>query len=710
MKNLVRLPPGLFILIVCAAIVCAQTNRGGISGTVSDKNGGVIPGATVTVTNIGTNQSQKLTTSGEGAYAATSLDPVAYRITVEAPGFKKTVLNNVKVDTATTVTVNVTLEAGAVETIIDVTAEAPLLNASSVSTTQTITARQIQDVPLLNRSVLDLAVTAPNVSGDAGSEDPEVTSGQPVPGFNLSLNGGRPGSTAILADGIRNTGVGIARAVVSFTPETVQEFTVLTSVYSAEYGETGGGIVNVTTKSGTNSLNGMTLWYHRNPLTNARPWRIGTGPRPPNNLRYNQFSGSVGGPIFLPKKIFGPVGYDGRDKSFFFFAFEPRYRQDFLIQTTLVPTAAERAGDFSNLVRTNSGFLPADVAARFNQTSTGPANIYQQFSLNGGKLTPLPQTCTANGVTTAFYCQFPGNVIPQNMMDPTALKILQLMPQAGDYFLDSGLVRNYILQRFVRDDEKRYTLRLDHNFSSKSNVNFRYTKTPSVGIKGAGSDVNGNTGVYSDAKQYLFTFNHIFSPTLVNDLRLNYTRGNFSEDFSPEFAIKTGRSLAEEFGLPHLTKGGMPLFLLTQDNGYVGADLGAGASTNNFNIEERFNIVDIVYWTRGNKTWTMGVDLSHSRLNVTPFFAASGGRWEFRTVNTSNNRGTGLANGGNDLASFLLGVPNTVPIRPLLFDYNYRWNSAAAFVQNDWKIRPNFTLNLGLRYSLQYPRTEKHNL
>src|SRR5581483_6462162 len=239
--------------------------------------------------------------------------------------------------------------------------------------------------------------------------------------------------------------------------------------------------------------------------------------------------------------------------------------------------------------------------------------------------------------------------------------------------------------------------------------NFRYTKTPAVGIRGAGNDVNGNTGVYSDAKQYLLTFNNIITPTLVNDLRLNYTRGNFSEDFSPEFSIKTGRSLAGEYGLPHLTQGGIPLFFLTQDNGYVGADLGAGGSTNNFNVEERFNINDVVYWTRGNKSWRFGVDLNHARLNVTPFFAASGGRWQFRTVNTSNNRGTGLTNGGNDLASFLLGVPNAVDVRPLLLDYNYRWNSLAAFVQNDWKVRPNLTLNLGLRYSLQYPRTEKHN-
>src|SRR5687767_1590656 len=194
MKSAIRSLAGLFI-IVGAIAVAAQTNRGGVTGTVSDKNGGVISGAVVTITNIGANQSQQLRTSADGAYAATSLDPVLYRITVEAPGFKRAMVDSVKVDTASTVTVNVTLEAGAVETTVNITAETPLLNTASGVTSQTVTERQIQDIPLNNRSVLDLAVTLPNVSGDAGSEDPAVTSGQPVPGFNLSVNGGRPGST-----------------------------------------------------------------------------------------------------------------------------------------------------------------------------------------------------------------------------------------------------------------------------------------------------------------------------------------------------------------------------------------------------------------------------------------------------------------------------------------------------------------------------------
>src|SRR4051812_15834176 len=182
----------LAVILLSSVVVFGQTNKGGISGTVADANGAAVPGATVTVTNLGTNQAVTVTTSDSGAYSVTGLDPVTYSITVEVTGFKKTIVQSVKVDTATTVTANVKLEVGAISEAISVVADPPLLNTETGTTTSTITERQIQDIPLNNRSVLDLAVTAPNVSGDAGSEDPGVTSDQPVPGFNLSLNGGRP--------------------------------------------------------------------------------------------------------------------------------------------------------------------------------------------------------------------------------------------------------------------------------------------------------------------------------------------------------------------------------------------------------------------------------------------------------------------------------------------------------------------------------------
>jgi hypothetical protein len=706
------------VVLLLAVAAAGQTNRGAIAGTVIDQNGAAIPGASVTITNVGTGQKQTVTTSEDGAFQVSSLDPVVYSITVEAAGFKTATIQSLKVDTATTATANVIVEPGAVGESVTVVADAPLLNTESGTTTATVSERQIQDVPLSNRSVLDLALTAPNVSGDAGSEDPGVTSGQPVPGFNLSINGGRPGSTAILADGVNNTGVGIARSVVSFTPETVQEFTVQTSAYSAEFGNTGGGVINATTKSGTNDFNGIALWYHRNPKTAASPYTIGTGPRPPNNLRYNQVSFTLGGPVYLPR--FGEGGkrlYDGHNKTFFFFAFEPRWRRDFLTVSTLLPTAAQRAGDFRGLVRTNSGFLPAEVAASFqskttNATSLGPADIYRQFNLVDGRLVPI--TLAAGQTFPQFSSGGQLNVIPAEYLDPTAQKLLQFLPAGGPYFIDdAGLVRNALVQRFVQQDETRYTLRLDHNITDNFKTNFRYTVTPAVGVRGFGSDVNGNSAAYSDAKQMLLAFNNILSPSVVNDLRLNYTRGVFSEDFSPEFSINGGRNLAAELGLPSLTSGGLPLFQFSQDQGgNAFSDIGSSGSTNNYNVEERFNINDILYYTRGNMTWKTGVDLSHARLNIVPFFAASGGRWTFRSIQTNSTRGTNnLASlGGNPFASLLIGVPNNVDVRPLLLNYNYRWNSGAAFIQNDWKVRPNLTLNLGLRYSLQYPRTEKNNL
>ena len=378
------------MILLGAIVVLGQTNKGGISGTVIDSNGAAVPGATVTVTNTGTGQSSQVTTSDTGGFSLSSIDPVTYSITVETPNFKKAVVESVKVDTASTATINVILEAGSVSEQVTITADAPLINSESGTATQTVTERQIRDVPLNNRSVLDLALTAPNVTGDAGSEDVGVSSDQPVPGFNLNLNGGRSGSTSILADGVNNTGVGLARAVVSFTPETVQEFTVQTSAYSAEYGNTGGGTINATTKSGTNSYNGVALWYTRNPKFNATPFTVGTAPRPRNNLRSNQVSVTFGGPVYLPRfGEGGPALYDGHDKTFFFFAYEPRWRKDFVTSTALVPSAAELAGNFNNLVRTNSGVVPAAVATRFGLTSIGNANIYQNFLQVGGRLVPI---------------------------------------------------------------------------------------------------------------------------------------------------------------------------------------------------------------------------------------------------------------------------------------------------------------------------------
>jgi Carboxypeptidase regulatory-like domain len=713
------------LILFLAAVLIGQTNKGSITGIVTDQKGAAVPGATVTITSIGTNQKITLTTSDTGNFTASSLEPVAYNVIVEAASFKKVIISTVKVDTSSTSTVNVTLEVGDVAEQVTVDAGPPTLNTDSGTTGQTITERQLEDVPLNNRSVLDLAVTIPNVSGDVDSEDPAVTSNAPVPGFNLSLNGGRPGSTAILADGVNNTGVGIARQVVSLTPETVQEFTVQTSAYSAEFGQTAGGVINATTKSGTNRLNGTGLVYHRNPSTNAQKW-VNGAVRTPNRVKTTQLSFAVGGPVFLPAVgEGGPMIYDGRDKTFFFFAVEPRWRKDFLVVDTLLPTAAERAGDFRGLVRTNSGWLPASVAAQYNQTSIGQSTIYNQYVQVNGQLQRLaaPGTnqryCQFGETTTIVgsnYCsttvatQDARNIIPSALFDPVALKAIQYIPDAGGYYLNGGgTVSNFLVNRFVKQDEVRYTGRIDHAITKNNRANFRFTIVPATGLKGFGSDINGNGASYSNSKQYVATDNHVFSPTLINELRLGYTTGTFSDDFTPEFSINGGRNLSTELGLPSLTSGGLPLFTFT-DGFNAFANIGSSGSTNNYNKEKRYTLTDIVYWNQGNKSWKFGVDLGDAKLNVIPFAFGSGGAFTFRTGSTAQTQTTSATNGGHSIASFLLGIANTENIRSRLIPYDYDWRSYAAFVQNDWKVRPNLTVNLGLRYQLQMPRTEKNDI
>lgn len=512
----------LAALVVCAATLFAQTNRGGIVGTITDKSGAVVPGAAVTITNSGTNETFHLTTSESGAYVQQNLEPVLYTVEAHAAGFEKAKVEKVKVDTASTATVNFQLVPGNVQTEVTVTAAAPLVNTESGTAGQTVTEIQIDNAPLVNRSVLDLALLVPNVTGDVGTEDPGVGAGGTVPGFNLTINGGRAGSTLIMADGVNNTGVGVARAVVSFSPETVQEFTVQTNSFSAEYGRTGGGVINTTTKSGTNQLRGTALWYQRNPATNAAPYTTAATNRPISNARDNQFSLTAGGPVVIPKL------YNGRNRTFFFAGFEPRYLTDHIQVDGLMPTDAMRAGDFSNTVRVLNGDsvpVPASVAARFPSVQTTDATIYQYFAPAGNQLTINPAPGSGTTLTP-----FPGNKIPATMLDPVSQKLLQYVPKPNtDYFLDpNGNLANLLLQRFLKDNNTRYTVRLDHNISEKNRLTFRATVVPVVGVTGYGSTVNGNAGNYSYSRQLMAADTHMIAPTVFNDLRLNYTRGRFS--------------------------------------------------------------------------------------------------------------------------------------------------------------------------------------
>ena len=688
-------------LLLWTFIGSAQTNRGSIAGTVVDKTGAVVPGATVTVTNVGTNEMIRIATSEAGVYTAPNLFPVVYKVEVQADGFQKRAVENVKVDTANATTINFQLDPGTVQTEVTVSAAAPMLDTESGTAAQTITERQIDNSPLVNRSVLDLALLVPNVSGDPNSEDPSFTSGATVPGYNLSVNGGRAGSTLIMADGVNNTGVGIARSVVTFSPETVQEFTVQTNAFSAEYSRTGGGVINSTTKSGTNQLHGTALWYQRNPATNAAPYTTAATNRPVSNTRNNQFSLTAGGPVVLPKL------YNGRNKTFFFGAIEPRYLTDHLTGYGTMPTDTMRQGDFSNTVKTNADGndlvpVPASVAAQFPSVITSDDTNYNHYGVTGSQFTKNPTP--GSGQT---YVPLPNNIIPATMLDPVAQKLMAYLPEpnAPWFISPSGNLSNLVIQRSLKDDNNRYTVRIDQVISNRNHLSVRGTVVPVVGSSNYGNPVNGASGNWSSSKQFTVADTHSFSPTILNDLRLNYTRGRFSSTFSPQYDAKTGANLSTELGLPSLTHGGLPQM---QDGLGTYGWIGSGGSTLGDNVEERYNVADSVFLSRGNMSIKMGVDLTHELLNTVSLYQAAGGIYVFRNYQT-NSTGASSAPGGSYFASFLLGVPNQVNLNNALLPYYYRWNSGAAYIQDDWKLRPNLTVNLGLRYQLSLPRTEKYN-
>ncbi|HEV8367506.1 MAG TPA: TonB-dependent receptor [Pyrinomonadaceae bacterium] len=708
-----RLVTTVIVALFCVIVATGQTNKGGISGTVFDPNGAVIPGAIVTVTNVGSNHQIVVTTNESGAYSVSSLDPVIYSIAVEANGFKKTVLAKVKVDTATTATANVTLEAGNISQSITITSDNQLINTESGTPSQTITERQIVEMPLNNRSVLDLVLTTPGVTGVAGSEDPELDFNDttiPAPGFNVSVNGGRAGSTAILADGASNTGVGLARAVVTFSPDTVQEFTVQRSNFSAEFGQTGGGVVNMSTKSGSNDFNGLFYWYHRNPKFNAAPFTTQSTNRPLSRRRQHQFGLTFSGPVYLPRfGEGGPTFHSGRNKTFFFVAFEPRYYYDENPFTSNLPTEAMRRGDFSNVVAIDGGFAPLDVVNRFGlQTQIRDATLYNHFTLvNGNQLRLLTNpngTLVTNFTTTPFV----NNIIPANMLDPNSKNILQYIPPAGDWFLADGQLRNYASSTFIKNLEKRLTFKLDHQVTNDNRMTFRYTQVPIRGDRGRANfevgrdEINTGGTDYSWSKQVLLADTHTFGASVVNELRLNYTYGRFSKTLPPGFDPISGRNLSTELGLPSITAGGLPEF---QTGPY---SIGTSLSQQNENAEHNYEIADNVSWVHGTHVSKFGVLLLRQNLKTIPLFGSVGGRYEFaRNTTLTNSNGAGNGTGGIPFAQYLLGTYNQTTLRETLIPYYYQWLSGALYYQDDWKIKPNLTLNLGVRYALQFPRTEK---
>ena len=651
----------LAVALCAIAVVTLSAQQGGvILGSVTDSSGAAIANASVLITNAGTNTSSTLTTNGDGLYTSPSLIPGSYRVTVEHAGFKKTVRTGITLQIDQRAEVNIELELGAVGDSVQVTADVPLVNTEDATIGKVIENKRVQELPINGRSAFALVSLTPGVRQNAGP----TQSGFVDRGTNLSafsINGGPSAFNYLLVDGMV--------AIQSYYPDlnanlavdSVQEFKVQSGTMSSQYGFTAGGVINVATKSGTNALHGTVYEFFRNDALDAR--NTFSAIKPP--LRYNQYGLALGGPLVIPKL------YDGRNRTFFFGNWEQYNYSTSTNPITNVPTAAQRGGDFSQLL---------DVAGR-------QIPIYD------------PATTVANPSGSGFVRQqFPGNIIPASRLDPVSKNVLAFYPLPNrtpdNSFTNSA---NYLGSVGEQRKMQQYTVRGDHRFSDKDSFFARYTYFRQFFD-------NGNASPWPDpavrvrndtfeTRNSVVGETHTFAPTVLNDFHIGTARQYF-----PFAAYSFGGNYPQKLGLPAIVPN---LAFPSISNGLAGFSTGViglrGALT--------WQVTDTVTIVRGAHSFKVGAEY---RLLFGNNFqtSAPSGNFTFAQALTGNPQGQ--PGTGSAFATFLLGAVSSSSVTTHIgeSEKGYSWS---GYVQDDWRVNRRLTVNLGLRYDFQQPPYERNN-
>lgn len=678
-------------LIAVAALVSptyGQSDRGSIRGTVTDPNGAVVADAKVTVTNTESGEVREATTNENGIYNFPELRAANYRVLVESSGFKTATVEDVQVGVQVIRNADVQLEIG-VGASVTVTSEAPVINTESPVQQRNVTEREVRELPLLvsaesgGRSPLSFIFLDSSVvsTGGGGSSGVNAT--------NFRINGSQGLGQEILIDGAttRRGENGTFFSEVAPGPNAFQEFTLNTSSYSAEFGNSTGGVISFTIKSGGNDFHGEGYYFNINESLNANNTlnKINGLPRPIDRQRNYGFS--IGGPVFLPAfNEGGPFVYNGRNKTFFFFNYEGyRTRQSESVFTT-VPTARMRNGDFSELL-------------------TDPYTL--QFF---GRPLQIFNPNQAPGSREAFA----GNIIPAGLISPVGRNFVNLFPLPNTTGpLGSTVFRNYLASSQALASTNAYTTKINQVISEKQqvNVSFIFRKLPSTkgGFPRFPGDEFVNQGVWDQTfRSYFVRLQHdyTFTQNLLNHLNLGFNRTSVQN-----FNFGRGAGRATALGLPvgSTQDRGLPLI------GFPGygdpinsADpraLQPGGSTffDNTTNDNTVQISDFLTYTRGRHTVRFGGDVRRQQLNVDAFFDI-GGNFNFRSNQTANvNDG----NEGYPIASMLTGRSEFAFNSLQTVQPAYEYLFAAGFVQDDIKVNPKLTLNVGIRYDYNAPRNER---
>jgi hypothetical protein len=642
-----------FLVCLSFSVPCFAQTLGTITGEVKDSSGAIVPGVTVTVVNKATNATRTASSNTVGLFDFPALQPGQYTVKSELDGFK-TVTREVELQVQGTVRVNFTMEVGTISENALVTGVAPLIVTENATVGTVIENRRIVELPLNGRNYLQLVALSPNVSaefadaGQAGSRQGGTRSTQ-----QLSISGQRREFNYFTLDGVDNTDVNFNTYIFQPSIDALEEFKVQTGVYSAEFGREASQ-VNVVTKSGTNSLHGTLFEFDRNDKFDARPYSFtaqqAAAQKAP--FKWNQYGYTLGGPVWK-NKIFFMSNWEG-------------YKDRKQLQNLYsVPSAAMRAGDFSQLL-SNLGAVSAVTGQ--------PAGVIVD-----------PTQCTVVG-SNRTCTPFAGNIIPASRLDSISQKLLEFYPAPNNGGA-GGLVNNYLSLQNRQIDKNQYTNRVDFIQSSASTWMGRYSYGNEHDTEPA-LKLNG-TKLTTRVHQVMLGNTRTLSSSLVNEFRFGFNY--FFNTYGRELAFT--RNVVKELGIPGLNADfppeawGIPSVSITGFNGF--GDSTEGPYTNRNHAME---FIDNVSWISGRHSFKAGGSVRIDQFNqVGNQFAR--GNFQFQ-----NNIATGYG-----FADYMLGYTQQDEVAVALAVTKFRSISQAYYMTDTWKVRSNMTFDLGLRYEYTPP-------
>ncbi|MBI3681101.1 MAG: TonB-dependent receptor [Acidobacteria bacterium] len=636
-----------------------------ITGRVYDSANALVADASVNAVATATGNERSTKSNQQGIYNIPLLLPGEYKLSVQAAGFK-TLTRTLRLEVAQTMTLDVKVEVGELTQSIDVTAESVVLQSSTSSLGQHIEGKQVLNLPLLGRNAYALVQLVP------GARMPLQFNDTPVNMFSnqfVSVNGARGNQNEYLLDGAPNTNPGQSGPTLFPSADAVAEFRVITNAYSAEYGRAAGGVFNVATRSGANELHGTVFDFLRNDAITANEFFANRAGRAKPPFRFNQFGFTVGGPLVLPKI------YNGRNRTFFFGDYEGVRQQQGATFNGTVPTPAERSGDFSQTRNSNA----ASISIFDPLSSRSNPNVAGQFVRDA----------------------FPGNRVPATRMDPVARNMIAFFPQpnaAGNQFTNTG---NFINTGPSKLNKDIFGIRVDHRIHDKHQIYGRvsYDHTPTV-PRNPYDNIGGPTNRFQTfaRRGVVLDDTYIFTPTLVGNFKYGFNRLiNDRVPFSQGIDLATvgyPASFARAIQVPTLP------IIATAGFSQVGQ-----ASVIHFGLDTHSWQYNLTH-SRGSHTLKFGGDVRLIRNNEIQTDSVA--RFDFdRNFTQGPNPAVAGATAGFSLAALMLGTgTGSTLIIPAVALQNIYY---ALFLQDDWKVSRKLTLNIGLRWDYESPRTDRFN-